>query len=92
MEAGIMEEAIRLTLEWADSAGVAFEDLTPADFKYHGFDKIKDYTGGGLTGPINYPPGDRRGSPYIFIDQIREGVDHLIAKDILVPSLAKYAK
>lgn len=84
-EGMIIGEAIRLTLE-----EVPFEELKPADFKYHGFDRMKDFETSGLTGAITYTPTDHRGTHFVFIGDIRDGKPYMLDAHLECPNLDKY--
>jgi branched-chain amino acid transport system substrate-binding protein len=82
----VMEEAIRLTLE-----KVPADKLKPADIKYHGLDRMKNFKTG-IFPPITFTTDDHRGIKVAVMETVRNGKVELIDREMKMPDLLPYFK
>ena len=83
-ESLIVAEILRLALEEMD-----IEDLTPQAVEQYGFQRLNNFSPGGLHGPVTYTPGDNRLSKSVRVFQVQSGVIEPISDWVKAP-LIKY--
>ena len=76
----IVAEAYRLTIE-----EVGYENLTGEALKEYGFDRIENFSTGGITPDITYMPDDHRGVRAGSIFRVQDGKDVPVAHNIPLP-------
>jgi len=67
-ESLIVAEILRLAIE-----NVFVDNITPQEVDEYVLNKLKNFDGGGLHGPVSYTPGDNRLSKSVRIFQIQDG-------------------
>ncbi len=70
-ESLVVAEILRLAIEHVGVDNIG--DLTPQIVEEYGFKKLKDFSPGGLHGPVSYVEGDNRLSKSVRVFQIQNG-------------------